>query len=243
MIQKEIYLDTTDGKKIFCTIDSASEELSSKAIIISHGLTGNPMEHLHMVARSYFVNNGYDVYRLAYYWDGEDTRKLDECTVVIQAKDLTQVIEPVKLQHDKVYCAGHSYGGLTLLHSNPDITALSFWDSSYIPTWFEEEAIPLKNTPYFTLPWGSNHLINPDMLQEAKDLDETACEKLANSLIAPAQIVIAGEARGEEWGQKLYNHINSTKEYKNIEGADHCFTNRDTLTTLLKETHDWFNKF
>ena len=243
MIQRDFYLDTPDGKKIFCAIDSASEETAPKALVLSHGLTGHPMEHMHMEARSYFVDRGYDVYRFAYYWDGDDTRKLDECTVASQAHDLTQIIDMVKPQHDKVFCAGHSYGGLTLLHANPDIAALSFWDASYVPTWFEDEAVPLKDTPYFTLSWGSRHLINPKMVAEAKALDEAACKSLANAISAPAQIVIAPETNRTPWRKELYNHINSPKEYSEIAGADHCFTNGDTLNALLKETHEWFEKF
>ncbi len=243
MIEKQIYIDTPDGKKIFCAVDQVEESPSKKAVVIAHGLTGNPMEHMHMIARNYFVERGYDVYRLAFYWDGEDTRKLDECTVKIHAQDLSQILNMVKEKHPQVFCVGHSYGGLTLLLTNPNISALSFWDSSYVPEWFEEEYSQLKGTNYCVLPWGSHHLINPAMIQEAKDLDEVACKELAQNITTPSQIIIAQKTNTTPYRKDLYKHIKVDKELVEIEGADHCFYLGNSLQTLLDTTHKWFERF
>ena len=194
-----------------------------------------------MTARNHFINHGYDVYRPAFYWDGPDTRKLDECTVEIHAQDLSKVIDLTKAKHEKVYCAGHSYGGLTLLHSNPEINAVSFWDSSYIPSWLEDELETIDNSKHYSLPWGTRQLVGKDMLEEAISLTAPVCKDLAENFISPSQVILAEDAQEEAIRKNLYIDLKATKELIEIDGADHCFYKKDSMIQLLQHTENWFS--
>lgn len=242
-LEENFSLPTGDGKKIYGIINYSSQAKSDRIVVLSHGVTGSPHEHIHYCARRYFNQYGYDVVRFAYYASADDARKLHDCTVRIHANDLNAVLDYFRHKYKKLFVAGHSYGGLAILFANPEATAFSFWDSSFLPTFLGSVAKPLPGTNYYTLNFGTLNLLGKAICDEAKNLTETQVQNLAGQIKAPSQVIIAGQAKFEKNPYALYEALKCRKELLEIKDADHRFTTNNTLDELLDKTHEWFEKW
>lgn len=150
----ELNFKARDGVPVYYTLNKAKSDNSNKLIIIGHGLTGNRFEYIHQIAAPLMNDAGYDVIRIAFYADPKDAQKLDDCTVQTHADDLNDLLAQVSKDYNKVYYAGHSYGGLTALLANPDVHATAFWDSTYVPDFWDNEAKYIPELNCFALGWG-----------------------------------------------------------------------------------------
>jgi len=234
-----------DKKAIFCYLNKAQHKTySPKAVVIAHGLTGHPNEYLHLTARDYFNTHGYDVYRLAFYRDGDQYRDLFDCTVQHHAHDLRSVIAHIRKDHEKIYVCGHSYGGLTLLMANPDINAGSFWDSSFTPykEFWNQDAQYIPEMDCYKVRWASGNLIGTPMVEEAKNIDQKAGE-MAKSFRAPAQVILAEKNSWNPERTALFESLRGEKDFQDIKGATHCFTDGRVVDELVEITHAWFERF
>lgn len=242
MFERYFDIGTSDNKKIQCLYSANQNAPSQKAVILAHGLTGHLHEHIHFVARDYFLSKGYDVYRMSFYAEREGYRLLTDCTLKIQADDMNAVVAHVKTKHEKLYVCGHSYGGMTILFANPDTTANAFWDSSYRPWqefWNTDEVKPCDNRPNYQVNWiGVTQILSKSMYDEAKALSEAGSQILARAIKSPS-IVFNAELPNTVI---LYKDLTCEKEYSKID-ADHCFTRGQTALELVKQTHEWFEKF
>lgn len=196
-----------------------------------------------MMARNYFNERGYDVYRFAYYWSEPDNRILHDCTLDIHSKDLNTVIAHVQEQHDKVFVCGHSYGGATMLFANPEVAAVSFWDSSFVSTFWKEDAVYEPSLDYYKLGWGIDHIIGKAMYEEGVGITQEQAALRAQKLATPAQVIHAGICDDEVWRTGLYEALNEPKELYTVKNAGHCFTEGNTIFDLLDKTHQWFERF
>lgn len=241
-------IDAFDGKKIWCCLNQAGKTPSSKAVILAHGLTGFPFEYIHMSARNYFNERGYDVYRLAFYYSGKENRTLRDCTLEIHGKDLNTFLDYVKIHHEgieKTFICGHSYGGITMLFANPDATALSFWDSSFDPwnEFWEKEGAFVPELDCYTLGQDCEHLIGKSMYDEAKNLSSNQATEKVKSLLAPASVMIVPHGEQDVGGRTIYKNLKEPKEFHEIKGATHCFTEGGVVHELLDKTYKWFERF
>jgi hypothetical protein len=238
-------LNALDGKKIRVWRNLAADNPAQKAVILAHGLTGNPHEYLHMAARDYFNNKGYDVFRLSFYSGAPAYRVLPECTLDIHAKDLNIVVGHVRNSYKKVYVCGHSYGGLTLLIANPNADAVSFWDASFTPYkgFWKSDSPYIPELDCYTIGWGSANLIGKAMFKEAIEIDEKA-EDIAAAFRRPAQVILAGESNENPVRTHLFDALSGVeKSFEDIKGATHCFTDGWIAQTLYQKTHEWFERF
>ncbi len=245
-VEKEVDFDLAafDGKKIWCRLNRADSGKTGKAIILSHGLTGNPNEYIHMMARNYFTARGYDVYRFAYYTDGDDYRILTDCTLDIHGKDLNSVVDFVQQSYEKVFVCGHSYGGQTILSATPSVAAISFWDSSFIPkTFWEEEACYVPENDCYKFVWEIEPLVGKAMYEEGIQMTAKQASENAKNIKAPSQVIHAEICLSDGWRKGLYEALNEPKELCMVKGADHCFTKGDTVFDLLENTYNWFERF
>lgn len=248
--EHDINIPTTDNLDIFCRVNTASNTLSQKAVILAHGLTGHVNEYIHMSARDFFTKRGYDVYRISFYCDGENHRKLQNTTLQIHANDLNKLIQHLKEEksYDNIYVCGHSYGGATILFANPETSANAFWDSTIYP-WeghWRDLATNLEHfgEEFFIQCWtGMPMLFGNAMLEEAKTNNPEIMRKKAASISSPSFVGIAEYGDFEKNKRKeLYESLTCKKEYTLIKGADHCFNNGNTVQDLLEETYKWFER-
>ena len=228
-----------DGKNIYCSLAKTG---SDKVVILSHGLTGGPFERMHFAARDYFTAQGYDVLRFAYYAAEPGCRLLHQSTLETHALDLNAVLAHVRPSYKEIYVCGHSYGGLTLLFAQPDATALSFWDSAYKPGWPASCEV-MDGKTYVTFS-GKRTLIGNAMLEEARRLLNAPDELkvMAEKIVSPSQIVIAGLNDKADTLNALYGHLTCPKEIYTITAADHNFYTGDTLRQLFDITQAWFRQ-
>jgi hypothetical protein len=246
-LSRQTAFDVTapDGKKIFVYCNRAGDTPSKKAIVIGHGLSGSPNAYMHLMARNYFNALGYDVYRMAFYWDESYHRKLHETTLAIQGQDLNSVIAHVRDAHDKLYVCGHSYGGLTLVFANPQVNAMSFWDSSYQP-WdrmWVPSTTPATDGKTHLLHWEHDITIGQQMMDEAKALTRDAASLMTRQIVTPSQVMVAGDAWMKVDTQMLYDDLTCVKEKHVVQGAGHMFAEGQVIYELLDKTHEWFKKF
>lgn len=246
-LQRETVINVIakDGKKIFVYCNRAGDKPSHKAIVIGHGLAGSPNSSMHIFARNYFNELGYDVYRMAFYWDEPEYRILHECTLDIHAQDLNSVLDYVRKDHEKLYVCGHSYGGLTLVFANPQVDAISFWDPSYQPwdRFWSKSAILSEDKKSYLLRWEYLITVGIPMIEEARALNREAAQKLISRISVPSQVAVAGESWLKADTQMLFEDLKCQKEIVTISGAGHTFVEGQVIYELLEKTHKWFERF
>ncbi|MDY0029948.1 MAG: alpha/beta hydrolase [Pseudobdellovibrionaceae bacterium] len=232
-----------DGKKIFVRLNKSGNKPSKKAVVIGHGLTGRPEEALHQIARDYFNDRGYDVYRLAYYHDDTGYRRLHETTLDIHAKDLNTVLGHVRGSHEKVFVIGHSHGGLTMVFANPQANALCFWDPSYQPgrRWVINAQLS-HDGRHYERTGRFKFAVGIDAIEEVKKLTREAAKEMAEKITAPSLVVVAEDSWLGEDPNLLFDDLTCEKGKVRIKGADHIFSRGKTAHDLVQKTYAWFER-
>jgi pimeloyl-ACP methyl ester carboxylesterase len=248
---QEFSIDLPDGKKLYFIFNQADQSIPHKGLLVlSHGLTGKPREFVHITAKNEFNNAGYDVVRVQYYGAPEDARDLVEYTAKIHGEDLAAVVQHFRPQYQKLFVAGHSYGGFAMAHAfavdggktfNPN--AVSFWDATFTPAWYQD-AKHWPESGTYSYRNGQDPRMGQAMFDEAKFYNENPPYDLYGQFNIPAQVVLALEnekpGRGRE---EVFKALNCQKERVGINGADHQFTLGNTAQQLCHETLRWFDMF
>ncbi len=238
-------LPTDDGFTLYGILNEAVVPGDGKLLVIMHGMGGHPMEYLHQTAMRYFTQAGYDVARFSFYSSEDDSRKLRHCLLKNQVADLHNVLAHFRGKYKKTCVAGHSYGGMTALVANPDVAAVSLWDSSLYPyhEYWARETSYEERLGYYVLDYGYEILVSKAMVEESCSYDMAAMEKLAQDFRSPFHIGVAG-AHVDRPGQKqVFDLIRTPKKYSFIAGADHDFASGSTVFELMDETHEFFERF
>lgn len=246
MIEKDIVIKAHDGKDIIAKHAFAEDKKSDKVVMLAHGLTGHKDEYIHIIATEFFTEKGYDVLRFDFYNGEGNARTLDETTLAIQGQDLNTVINSIRADYKKIFVCGHSYGGATLLFSQPDVTALAFWDSSFVAeVIWRDQATYIPQLDQYYLPWGTKSLVGKAMYEEGMALTNEKAVKKAQNIKPPSLIVNADTSwELEEYaGRELVAALECEKKHVIIENCDHCFLSRRRVMDLCEHTYDWFQKY
>lgn len=246
MILKEtnFTLPTADGHKIYGVLNQAhAKKLAPRAVVLAHGLTGHMNEAMMQFARHFFNAKGWDVIRFNFYAGEANARTLRETTLAIHAEDLATVFNKFHPKYEKVYIAGHSYGGLTALIANLPANATSLWDPSYNPykEFMEQSATYKIALKAYLMEFGVETVVGNKMVEESKEYDAAKCCQLAENFKSPVQMVIA--SNGCMLNSGYVNALKEPKDIHTIAGAGHCFYEGNTLQELLNHTHTWFKGF
>lgn len=249
-MEKEIKIKTTDSKYIYgvLRIPRNSLRLNGKPLVVFvHGLTGHKNEHHFFNGARFFEKRGWPTFRFDLYGDEKRSRHLQNCTLETHAKDLDTVIDYfINKGAKKIFVAGHSYGGLTILASkNKKYDAITLWDSSYEPFGFFKHAkrVMLKESAVYIEDWGIQFVLGEEMIKEAKKLTGKKCVNLIKSVHAPVNIIVAGKGGLIKGGKKYFKAANVPKEFTVIKNATHCFDEDGAEEKLFQETYNWFSKF
>ncbi len=240
--EEAFVIPTTDGKRIYGILNKSTKP-NGKVVVLSHGMTGDPIEFIHVTSRNVFTSYGYDVLRFGYYNEADDARKLIDCTVKTHATDLNAICDHMRTLYQKVYVAGHSYGGLTALYANPNVDALAFWDSSYriYDSFWKVLAKKLENTPYYTIGWGCDRVIGAEMIAFDRDESFEKLAALAAAIQTPSLVAMSEAEKDNPARKPLFGALKCTKKAVEIKGANHVFTNGHTVYDLLEATLEWFD--
>ena len=246
MNEEHFRIATPDNKSIHGVLSKPEEE-TLRLVILAHGLTGNPFEHLHMVAREEFLDNGYAVCQFWFYHEAEDARKLHECSLQLHARDIQNVVSYFKDSFSDIYLCGHSYGGLSAIICNsPDLKALSLWDPSFKP-WAEfwPDCLLEKIHDYngYLVTGHFLGLVGKIMVEEAKALSSSESEAYARELKTPCQLILADRSKNAIQNDLKDYLIMPEREVIEIAGADHCFIEEQTAYDLAEAAREWFDRF
>lgn len=239
-----IVLDAFDGKKIYSVWNKAGDVLSDKVVILAHGLTGHANEYLHQMTRIYFNERGYDVVRINFYNWCEGARNLIDTTLEIHGRDLNTLTEYLRKLYKSIFIAGHSYGGLTLLFSQPQVNALAFWDPSFVPweEFLQVDVQSLASGQVKVIGGGVLSVVGQKMLDEAKSLTFDISSSKAGTIF-PSSLVVTAEKETALMRRELYDALKCEKTFYEVKGASHCFNEAMTVQELCEQTFNWFERF
>ncbi len=249
-MREEVFsLPLGDGFTLYGRINRPAQK-ADKAVVLCHGLTGHLYEHHYQVAKNFFTERGYDVYRFNFYGEERNARNITHCTVALHAEDLNKLLDHLKPQYEKLYVTGHSYGGLTVVMANsPHIAAASLWDASFIAVdedeWWTKNWIYNQELDEYILCWKPIALVVGKKFYE--ELLTCTGERMRGWVTAftkPAQVLAAGGFVENLPNQrKLFESLTVEKEWCPIEGAGHGFSVGNEVYDLLENTYRWFQKF
>ncbi len=244
-------IESGDGFTIHGILDHAAGDQATpeKAVIIIHGLTGNPHEYIHESAADFFTEKGYDVIR-PYLYGGENGRALVDCTLETHAQDVNTIVNNIRGKYKKLFLVGHSYGGPTVMIAKPNgITAVSLWDPSFNMPALWEMSPPKEILGLYVARFGGvDHLLGEAMIEEGRTrFGEKECLKISGEFTAPVQVIGADESdEADLYAQcslSWHSGYEGKKECIKVAGADHIFVRGESCDKLLNATLKWFEQF
>jgi len=240
-MEKAVVIPTFDGKKIYGILRGGFDK---PLLIFVHGFTGDMNKHLFFNAARFFEKKGFSTFRFNLYDWRKGARKLNECTLSLHGKDLDTVVDYFRKKGvKKIFVAGHSFGGVTvLLSQGQGFDAAILWDSS------GDKDVHLKakyvkeiGKYLFEDGWAVNFTIGKAMYEENnKKLVPT---ELIKKIKVPIKVIIASAGEMTEEGKKLFNAAKKPKDIAAIEGATHNFDEDGAEEKLFEETYSWIKLF
>lgn len=249
MKEEAFSIPTGDGFTIYGRINRA-EQASGKAAVFCHGLTCSMNDHHLQAAKRYFAAHGYDAILFNFYGGEDDARRVEGCSVAVHVADLNLILEHFAPLYEKIFVAGHSYGGLTVLSANPSrAAAVSLWDATFVPSdkdpwaqfWVHDKTLDtcIANWPPLRIILGKK-VYEEKMAVFTRD----GLENIAQAFTRPAQVLAAGGFEMNLGHQRaLYDSVRSEKAFYAVPGAGHMFSEGDTVFDLLETTYQWFERY
>jgi len=216
--------------------------------IVVHGLPGDMDEEFYHSAVRWFGKRGFSTFRFNLYGYQKDARQLMDCTLKIHGSDLDTVVNYFRKRGvKKVFVAGHSFGGLTILSSrNQDFEGVALWDPSYKIS-FKKKAYGFKGGKYikevdgYLMREGINIIIGKAL---ADEIDLFPWDSISRDFKVPLKIIIAG--KGLLKGAKKYinGKTKAEKKLMIIKAATHYFNDQEGMQEkVFKASEGWFRKF
>ena len=217
-------------------------------VIVVHGLPCTINEGFYERACQWFDGHGYATYRFGLYDWHADARQLVDCTLSVHAKDLDTVIAHFRKKgYKKIFVAGHSFGGPTILLSKKQsFDAAVLWDPSYAISFTQKKyGVPggkyVKALRGYFMRWGVNVIIGKKMADEIDGLD---WDRLTPSFHVPLKIIAAEKGLLVAGCRKYFARAHEPKSLEVLKGATHYFDDTPTMQDrLFTATHDWFKKY
>lgn len=217
--------------------------LKSPLLVFVHGFTGYKDEHIFFNGARFFEKKGFSTFRFDLYGWKKDARKLEECTLSLHGKDLDMVVEYFRNKGaKKIFVAGHSFGGVTVLLSKKkgfDIAVL--WDSSGDKD-VRLDAKYIKELDRYYFEKGAyGFTISKAMYEENNK--KLKPSELIQSMPMPIKVIVAGAGIMVEEGKKLFKNANEPKDFAIVPNATHTFDEDGTEEKLFQETYSWLKEF
>lgn len=215
--------------------------------IIIHGLPGSMAEDFYLNATRWFAKKGYATFRFNLYGAEKDSRQLMESTLKTHASDIDAVVRYFnKKKFRKIFLAGHSYGGPSILLSvDQKFDGAVLWDPSYKVSFTKTEqgahAIEyIKNIKGYVMNWGINFVIGKAMAKEAETI---IWDDLTKNFHVPLKIISAGDDALVRGAKHYFKTANNPKDLTIIKGATHYFNDTESMReNIYKISDDWFKK-
>lgn len=242
MAEQEWILDTPDGFRIYGLINTSDKQKNDKVILHIHGLGGSWSGYAQTRMAMTFPKHGYDVVRICLYHWAEGGRSLLDCSIQQHAMDIDYVTKHLKRKYTKVFAAGHSYGGPSLMTSKINqFDAVSLWDPTYLPCRSFDKKEYKKSGEFYLSTAGDPSLLSKAFIDESKTYDREKAIALAKKCKAPLQVIYAAYWAKE--GESFHTHAKGPTDEKTILSSKHSFFEEGSTEPLLRYTRKWFDQF
>lgn len=216
--------------------------------IVVHGLPCSMYETLYEMATRWFVKHGYATFRFNLYGWQKDARQLVDSTLESHANDIDTVVSFFRKRgFKKVYVAGHSFGGPSILLSKQQkFDAAVLWDPSYKSSLVQKKyGVPggrfVKAVNGYFMHWGVNVIIGKAM---AREVDRVKWDELTPNFHIPLMIVSAGKGVLVKGARAYFKSANEPKSLEIVKGATHAFDDVPEMQERVYSiTKKWFDRF
>lgn len=246
--EHDIDIDLPDGKKIHGILRGLLTDGSPVAIIM-HGRPGTGNELLEYLGARYLYERGISSVRLFMYDFGDTYRDLLDCTLDTHIADFEVVVDYLRDQGvEKIFAAGHSYGGMTIVGSKVKLDAAVLWDASHGLVFQDDDAEWKKDFPEVSLgdiivhPTGYGYISSKKQAEYDKALGDNS--NWAADKGYPMKFITASEGILVDCAKKYFAAADEPKAFVEIAGAHHQFEDSDEIVEqLFRETAEWFKKY
>lgn len=210
--------------------------------IVVHGLADSMDEDLYLDATRWFATHGYATCRFNLYGAEKDARQMIDTTLETHASDIDTIVRYFRRKKfKKVFIAGHSYGGPSILLSKEQkFDGAVLWDPSYGFSFTKAPATYIKQVRGYLMKWGINFIVGKAMADEA---DALAWDSLAKDFHVPLAIIAAGNGYLVRGAKQYFKTANAPKELHLLKGASHHFNDTENMREeLFKLSDRWFKK-
>jgi|SRR3989344_2923812 len=239
-MEKQIKIPIANKKYIYGTLRGS---LKNPLLVFVHGFTGYKDEHIFFNGARFFEKKGFSTFRFDLYNWNKDARKLEECTLSLHGEDLDTVVKYLRKKGaNKIFVAGHSFGGVTvLLSKKKEFQAAVLWDSAGDRDVRLNAKYIKELGKYYFEEGAYGFTISKAMYEENNK--KLKPSKLIRLMPMPIKIIVAGAGIMVEEGKKLYQNANEPKDFVIIPNAAHTFDEEGTEEKLFQETYNWLNSF
>lgn len=220
-----------------------SKRRSRTLLIFVHGLTGYQNEHIFYNGARYFAERGINTFRFNLYSGERGGRTLINCGLSTHASDLNIVAKFFRKDFYKIFVAGHSLGGITvLLADNNLVDGIILWDSSFTMGKDSKKCVRYnKCLDAYLIRWGTEFLLGKKMYSEWRTFPKPRI--VIARINKPIKIIVAGAGRLIKAGQEYFKYAKEPKEFTIIKGAGHNFNEDDTAQKLFVSTYSFIKKY
>jgi len=239
-MEKQLKIPLENKKYIYGTLRGS---LKNPLLVFVHGFTGYKDEHIFFNGARFFEKKGFSTFRFDLYNWNKDARKLEKCTLSLNGEDLDTVVKYFRKKGaNKIFVAGHSFGGVTVLFSkkkNFDATVL--WDSSGDRDVRLNAKYIKELDKYYFEEGAYGFTISKAMYEENNK--KLKPSKLIQSMPMPIKVIVAGAGIMVEEGKKLFQNANGPKDFAIVPNATHTFDEEGTEEQLFNETLKFLNDY
>ncbi len=244
-MEKELRISLSEKKFLYGRFSGSRKQ---PLFIVIHGLPGNGDEYFYHKATDWCSGKGYATFRPNLYDWHKDSRQLIDSTLATHASDIDSMVRHFRKEgFKKIFIAGHSYGGPSILLSrDQDFNAVMLWDPSYKSSFTKERyGFPggtyISQVKGYFMKWGVGVVIGKKMAEEADSLD---WDTLPKNFRAPLRIISAGSGILVPGAEKYISVANKPNSLQIIPEATHYFdTKKGMQEKVFKLSEDWFKKF
>jgi pimeloyl-ACP methyl ester carboxylesterase len=244
-MEKPIKIKLSRNKYLYGKLQGA---LTRPLFIMIHGLPGSMDEELYHKATDFFYNHGFSTFRLNLYGWQKNARQLMDCTLKTHAADLDTVVQHFRLKGVKrIFVAGHSFGGPTILLSKgQEFDAAVLWDPSYGISFTKKKyGLPggkyIREVDGYLMKWGANVVIGRAM---AEMVDAMPWDSLASRFQVPFKIILAGKGVLVKKARHYFTSARGERGLTVVPRATHYFNDAKGMQEqVFKTSEEWFRKF
>ena len=251
IVSKEHSFKARDNMFIDGLLTTNTDNKNQKLLILLPGITGQPQHYMFLALRDEFIKNGYDIFIANLY--GSETvgekqpRSLLEITMQRHIEDFDDMVGHFSQSYRRVYAAGHSLSGRTvLLANNTKLAKQILIDPAGN---YDHPAAQEKLGDYYKVLAGTEHkyldwedgIFYPagSIVNELIEMPFQNIKEAINNLHIETLVVIAKES---QTSVAYKDHVTNKLSIVEIPDASHVFWESGVIQNAATEMLKFLNK-